>query len=161
MCNNGCGATAIAMVASTIGKNKNITPLDVRDYLCDNKLHSNGGMAYAPFTNSNLLSNYGLKGKVFIDYNDSSKYDDPKALAIKAEVDKGNGVILLIPGHYVVLGKNNSCNSNQVYMYDPASRSDSACYTMGELWTKTWNRKNRYNKKKKCGWRMAWTYTNE
>lgn len=161
MCSNGCGAVAIAMVASTLGNNKNVTPLDVRDYLCSNKLHSNGGMAYAPFTNNGLLNNYGLNGNVFIKYNDNSKYDDTKALAIKAEVDKGNGVILLIPGHYIVLGKNKVCNANQVYMYDPASRSDSGCYTMGELWTKTWNRYNRCYNKKKCGWRMAWSYTSK
>lgn len=158
MCSNGCGATAIAMIASTLGKNKSVTPLDVRDYLCNNNLHSNGGMAYAPFTNSGLLNYYGLNGNVIINYNDNSKYNDSKALAIKAEVDNGNGVILLIPGHYVVLGKNKTCNVNQVYMYDPASRADSGCYTMGELWTKTWNRYNRCYNKKKCGWRMAWSY---
>ena len=161
MCGNGCGATAIAMVASTLGSNKNVTPIDVRDYLCNNKLHGNGGMAYEPFTNSGLLNNYGLNGRVFIDYNDYSKYDDNKALSIKKEVDNGNGVILLIPGHYVVLGKDKKCNKDQVYMYDPASRSDSGCYTMGELWTKTWNRKNRCYNQKKCGWRMAWSYTSK
>ena len=159
MCNNGCGATAIAMIASTLGNNENTTPLDVRDYLCNNKLHSNGGMSYEPFTNKGLLNNYGLESNVFIKYNDNSKYDETKATAIKNEVEKGNGVILLIPGHYVVIGKNSECNNNQVYMYDPASRSDSMCYTMEELWNKTWNRKNRCSNQKKCGWRMAWSYT--
>ena len=161
ICGNGCGATSLAMIASSLGNNKKVTPLDVRDYLCKNNLHSNGGMSYAPFTNKNLLDEFGLNGNVIINYNESSIYDKKKAQVLETNIKKGNGVILLIPGHYVVLGKNKTCNANQVYMYDPESRDTSKCYTMEELWTKTWNIKNRCYNEKKCGWRMAWSYTSK
>lgn len=159
MCNNGCGAAAIAMVAASFGNNSSTNPVTVRDYLCSNGLHSSGGLGYDAFTNTNLLNKFGINGQELISANESKTYDSTKTNLILENVNKGKAVILLIPGHYVVIGQNKKCSGNEVYMYDPASSTDSNCYTMESLWDKTWNRKNRCNNKGKCGWRRAWSYT--
>ena len=151
---------SIAMIAATYGNDSSVNPVNVRDYLCSNGLHSSGGMLYSPFTNGNLLKHFGINGSELISANESKDYDEAKANAIKDAVDHGKGVILLIPGHYVVIGKNKKCSNDEVYMYDPASNTDSKCYTMKSVWNKTWNRKNRcIGGNKKCGWRRAWVYT--
>ena len=106
MCGNGCGATSLAMVISTI-KNKEVTPLNVRDYLCSNNLHINGGMNYSAFTNTNLFNYYGINGEIIVNYNESRIYDYNKAKKLLDSINNNYGVVLLIPGHYIVIGYNN------------------------------------------------------
>jgi hypothetical protein len=159
MCASGCGLTSLAIVANAFS-GKNVTPSDIRDYVCANG-HGGGALSSDWFSNKKLLNKYNLKSKVVVSTNNSRTYSKKRANAIKKEVEAGNGVIILIPGHYVVVGPSTQCNSSQVYLYEVGNRSNSGCYTMKALWNKTWNNKDRCTdgKTNKCGWRGAWSFS--
>ena len=163
MAEAGCGATALAMIVTGYGNDVNATPKTVRDYICGNGLHTTGGLgnpAYAPF-----MQHYGLDASFIfgddVHYFGSSSYDEGKAKSIKNAVDLKYGVIILIPGHYVVVDKG-GCSSDKVYFYNPADLGKNGCKTMNEVWNETWNWHNRCvsnsDKSQYCGWTRAWKF---
>ena len=152
MRSSGCGITAVAIVANAFNT-REITPATVRDYLCKHG-HSGGALDDKWLENKEFLNYLQLSSKKIISRNNEDKYKEYRAQLIKKSVDEGYGVILLIPGHFVTIGPNKSCKSNQVYLYDVGKKANNGCYTMKELWNKTHNYKGRCPSK--CGWRAAW-----
>ncbi len=152
MKSSGCGITAIAIVANAFNTRK-ITPATVRDYLCKHG-HSDGALEYKWLEDKKFLDYLQLESVNIIPANNDNTYQEHRAKIIKTSVDKGYGVILLIPGHYVTIGPGESCKSDEVYLYDVGKKANNGCYTMKELWNKTHNYKGRCPSK--CGWRRAW-----
>ena len=159
MCSSGCGLTSLAIVANAFSGQK-VTPNTIRDYVCANG-HSEGALEYSWFTNKGLLNKFNLQSKEIIGHNESSNYSQTRANAIKKAVDEGDGVVLLIPGHYVVVGPGKSCSSDEVYLYEVGKRDLNGCYTMKKLWNTTYNRKKRCSNIGQCGWRQAWAFNSK
>lgn len=159
MCESGCGLTSLAIVANAFS-GRTVTPNTIRDYVCANG-HSGGALGYDWFTNKGLLNKFNLQSKEIIGHNESANYSKAKAKAIKKAVDEGDGVVLLIPGHYVVVGPGKSCSSNEVYLYEVGKRALNGCYTMKKLWNTTYNRKNKCSDSGICGWRQAWAFNSK
>lgn len=161
ICNSGCGATSLAIIAASFGSTSSASstnPKVMRDYLCNNKIHSSGATAHAVMTNTKLLKHFGLTGKLTNVQNTTSKYNKNVADKLKKYVDDGKGVIILIPGHYVVVGQNSQCQSDEVYLYNVASKQYCGCKTMKELWNSTYNWRNRCKNSSNCGWKKVWVY---
>lgn len=160
---HGCGHTSFSMIAATFG-NRTYTPVDFRNIMCNpgnkNGAYSGGALGYWFFTDSKLLDTLGLKSENLFPYDSSSRtYNSTNGNKILNAVRQGKGVIIYIPGHYVAVGQNPSCNENEVYYYDPGSRSNRGCYTMNALWNKTYNYSNRCTNSGKCGWKGAWAFS--
>lgn len=159
---SGCGHTSLSMIAATFG-NKKYTPVDIRNIMCGS-IGKSLGYEYGAlgdwfYTNSTLLNELGLESETLINHNDGYKtYNSSYASSILTAVQSGKGVIIYIPGHYVVVGQNPSCTTNQVYYYDPGNRSNRGCYTMNELWNKTYNYSSRCTNNNNCGWKGAWAF---
>ena len=150
------------MIAATFG-NKNYKPTDIRNIMCGSIGKSlgyeKGALGYWFYTNSTLLNELGLTSQTIVSFDSSSNtYNSSNASAILSAVQAGKGVILYIPGHYIALGQHPNCTTNQVYNYDPGNRSNRGCYTMRELWDKTYNYSNRCASDGNCGCKGAWAF---
>lgn len=162
--NSGCGAVSLAMMASTF-VNKKYDPKNVGSWLCGNG-HNNGGMDRSLLKKEKMLEHFGLNLEILFE-RDSSKnqgnagknYDEKDGEKILNVVKEGKGIILYIPGHYLAVGPNEKCKSNQVYLYDVGKRANNGCYEPKTLWTKTYNYKNRCVEKGNCGWKSAYVYS--
>ena len=158
---SGCGHTSLAMIAATFG-NKVYKPSDIRNIMCGNKeawSYDPGALGHWYYTYSPLLNQLGLTSQEIVKHDSSSNtYNSAHASAILSAVQAGKGVILYIPGHYIAVGQHPSCTTNQVYNYDPGNRSNRGCYTMRELWDKTYNYSNRCANNGNCGWKGAWAF---
>ncbi len=166
-----CGPTSLAMIIATF-TNPAYTPTDMRNYICNKQgtiPHTEGsGLAHVAFTNAKMLSDYNLNVETLFDYGSLKAYNDADGAKVLASVQAGKGVIVNVPGHYVVLGPNPSCSKNEVYLYDPAQSSVGGvggesyndCYTVKEAIRRTGTRHNRcVNGRGQCGWSSAWAYS--
>lgn len=162
---SGCGATSLAVIASSFS-NKKYNPKYMANWLCSNG-HSGGALVTSFFTKSKLLNHFNLSVTTLFDKKDKYKgnagksYNVTEGLQILNAVKKGKGVILYIPGHYVVVGSNSECKDNEVYLYEVGKRADKGCYTMKDLFKKTYNRKSFCSNNGNCGWKAAWAYTSK
>lgn len=160
--NAGCGATSLAIMASSF-TNQKYNPEYVANWICDHG-HSGGGTPWDFFTMQSMLNDFDLVvEKLFtedgkIRGNAGKQYDSSKGNAILNAVKSGKGIILHIPGHYVVVGPNSKCNNEQVYLYDVGKKANNGCYTPSELFNKTYNYKDRCSSKGNCGWKSAFAY---
>ena len=159
---SGCGATSLAMIA-TYFTSSSYTPKVVANWLC-NTIHGGGGMSYTAFTNKKMLDKFSLSVKTLFDNghyqsNSGKKYNESQGNSILDAVKSGRALVLYIPGHYVAVGPNTKCASDQVYLYDPGNRTNNGCYTPKKLWDRTYNNRNRCNEKNNCGWKAAFAYT--
>ncbi|MBQ6494534.1 MAG: hypothetical protein IJI49_00870 [Bacilli bacterium] len=156
---SGCGATAIASVVTGYGNDHNATPKTVRDFLCNNNLHGSGGLAHDVPVNSKLLNYFGLTGFRKNIYT-GSNYSESTANLIKSYIDSNHGIVMLIPGHYIALGKG-GCGSDEVRFYSGSSSINNSCVTMKELWNKTYNWRNRCSDNGRCGWDIIYVYNSK
>ena len=167
---NGCGAVSLAMMASTFTSGK-YEPIYVADWMCgkdaDEGKHKGGGTPWSYFTMPKMLDKFDLVVEVlFKKANEDGSpkkdagrtYNEEEGAKILKAVRLGKGIILYIPGHYVAVGPNPDCSSNQVYLYDVGGRANNGCYTPKELFAKTYNNKNRCTNNDNCGWKAAWAY---
>lgn len=152
MCGYGCGPTSLAIIANQFSGQK-VTPPQMYEYLQSIGYNTKpNGLSHSAPTSKKLLKKYNLKVETIINYNDSHVYDGKKANDIKKAVDSGKGIVLLIQGHYVVIGPNTKCKKNEVHLYEVGSRTKTGCYTMKDLWVAT-----KHHDVK--AWRMAWAYS--
>ncbi len=171
MAGYACGPTSLSMIIATFSK-PSYTPTDMRNYICNKQgtiHHTEGqGLGTAAFTNTKMLSDYNLNVETLFAYGSLRPYDDANGKKVLEAVQAGKGVIVHVPGHYVVLGPNPSCNKNRVYLYDPApsslrgvgGESFNDCYTVKEAIRRTGTRHNRcINNQGQCGWEGAWAYS--
>ncbi|MBE6156678.1 MAG: hypothetical protein E7161_02920 [Firmicutes bacterium] len=156
LCSSGCGATSLAVMASTFSSKK-YTPNIVASWICNNT-RSNGGLSYSYFTNKKLLEYLNISVTKLFSNSYDKTYNESKGNIILSKVKEGKGVILYIPGHYVALGQHSTCNSSQVYLYDVGNKKKNGCYTPKELFEKTYNNKNRCADSNNCGWKGAWAF---
>lgn len=157
MCNCGCGYTVIAMIVDTL-TNSNKTPIGiVNDLPPLYNTVSNCAMSDATFTSPELKNKYGIESNVvFLRNNKASETETAnRKQKIKDTLAKGEPIILLVPGHYIVLG---GIEGEQISVYDPASSASNGKMTVDELYEKYKNRKNRCTTQGKCGFVYAVSY---
>jgi hypothetical protein len=127
-------------------------------------------MPYQYLYNSKLLDKVNLKSEELffngdrngpINGNFGTTYKEEEGKKILNAVNQGKSVILLIPNHYIVLGPNSECNSNQVYYYDPDWAEKKGCYTPSEIYTFTWNNGWCTSSEHYCGWHLAYAFYNK
>ena len=159
MSSAGCGATAIANIATGYSNtNRNVTPDDVRKYICDHNLKTgHSGLGHSVPVNKGLMQEFGLNGEMTSLKNASRNYSESVASELKSWIDSGYGTIILVPGHYTAVDKG-GCPSDKVFYYDGADLEDNGCMTMRQLWDLTWNRAGRCDKGVSCGWRVIYRY---
>lgn len=159
---SGCGAMVLSMMASTYSS-KSYNPKVVANWLCNNG-HKGGAMSSNWFTNSKFLNKFNLSSSVLFQNgnnkgNSGKKYNSAQGEKLLNAVKEGKGILLYIPGHYVAVGPNPNCSSNQVYLYDVGRRAYNGCYTPSELFSKTYNYNSKCTKQGNCGWKGAWVFT--
>lgn len=154
ICGDGCGPTSLAIIATAFS-GREVTPPEMYKYI-KSLGGLPGGMDWGMATNKDLLKKYNLKVEQIIKHNESTTYDEKKAQAIKNAVDSGKGVLLLIKGHYVVVGPNSKCKSNQVFLYEVGDRDNTKCYEVNKsgLWKNTKHRGA-------IKWREAYAYSSK
>ena len=161
--NNGCGVASFAMIASSYS-NSSYDPTYVANTLCQKHCPNcgSGGLPVKILYNDDYYKDLGLNHtKLFhnggYETNGyySKKYNSSEGTKILNAVQSGKSVLLLIPNHYVVLGPNTSCTSEQVYYYDPDWHSKNGCYTPSEIYSFTYNYSSRCTKNNWCGWHLA------
>ena len=159
---NGCGATSLAVIASSLS-DKKYTPRVVAPYICSQG-HVGNGTKWAAFTDKDVLNKFELKVDVLfkkegkIKGNAGKTYSAEEGNKIFNAIKDGKGVVLHIPGHYVAIGPHPDCNDDQVYYYQVSNSSQNGCYTPKKLFEKTVNYKDRCKEKGNCGWKAAFAY---
>lgn len=151
---SGCGAASFAMIASSYSDSKYNMEY-VASWFCTNQYSlSNGALRNEAVLSQTTLSHFGLEGGIIFgggNYSGST-YNSTYGNAILNAVQNGKSVMLGIPKHWVVAGPNDSCSSEQVYLYDPGFPSRNGCYTPYNLFLITYNSRNHCIKEGICGW---------
>ena len=130
----------------------------VASWFCNNKYsEANGALSYTAMISEDTLNHFGLSGGILFGnaVYSGPNYNEQNGNAILNAVKSGKSVIIGIPRHWVVAGPNESCNSNQVYLYDSGFPSRNGCYTPRELFNVTYNSRNHCTKEGICGWDIA------
>lgn len=167
---SGCGATSLAVIASSFTSSK-YTPKYVANWICDHGHRDNGkgggGTPWYYFTMDEMLDEFELevetlfKKKGLVGKDAGQTYDSTEGNAILNAVKQGKGIVLHIPGHYVAVGPNEKCSSNEVYYYNVGRSYENGCYTPKALFKKTYNYKNRCSNEGNCGWKAAFAYNSK
>lgn len=162
----GCGGTSLSIIASSFG-DPSYNPKVVASWLCSNG-HKNGALPTSFFVSSKTLNKFGLSVLTLWDKtgayqgNAGKTYNEAEGKQLLNTISTyGKGVILYVPGHYLVVGPNKQCKKNQVFLYDVGNRNNKGCYTPKELFSKTYNYGNRCTSNGNCGWKGAWAYTSK
>ena len=154
---SGCGAVALAMVASTL-TSKGYDPEYVANWLC-NSGHDNGalsqGIWYMPGGSgvTKIEDKFKVKNTQLF-YSYTGNYSSERANALLSAVKSGKLVVLLISGHYIMIAQNSSCNGDSFYAYNFYVRT--GCYNIESFKkaTQGWDVTHTSNK----GWRGAWAF---
>lgn len=163
LCNNygafsdsGCGYTSFAMIVNHF-YDQSITPPDVLPNICSTG-EDGGAINDATLVNSSLLNKYNLEANVIYGRNNISTGDQEKQKEmVVEELDKGNSLIVLIPGHYVVFSQK---QGDRIQMLNPGmsgtsgQNGESGWYpNVDALYEATYNYKGRCS-----GWQCGWIY---
>lgn len=160
ICNSGCGAAALAIVATSL-VNEKYDPAYVGKWMCENKIGTYTGIYgtdQVDLRSDNVSQHFNLNIEILFENGRSSIYSEDKGNQILTAVQAGKLVILNIPNHYVVIGTNEKCKNNQVYMYNVGIETTNGCYTPKELYDSTFNYNNRCKGEGICGWNAAYAY---
>ena len=152
--NSGCGAAAFAMIASAYSS-PTYTMEYVANWFCTNKFSlANGALSNSAVLDSDTLAHFNLNAELIFGNNGygGSKYNASWGQAMLKAVQEGKSVMFGMPRHWAVVGPNDSCSPNQVYLYDPGYTSRVGCYTPEQLFSKTYNSGNHCTKEGICGW---------
>ena len=162
---SGCGATSLSIITSSF-TNTAYNPQYIANWLCSNG-HGGGALYTSFFTSQKVLDTFNLSVSVLWDLkgyyqgNAGKQYEYEKGNKLLNAVKQGKGVILYVPGHYLVVGPNDQCSSDKVYLYDVGRRANNGCYTTQELFNKLYNYNNKCSNNNNCGWKGAWAYTSK
>lgn len=163
----GCGPTSFAMIARAYSdsfksySNDQIMK-EVRDVFCDARGWTSYGATHSSlFYNSKVLEHFGLNYEMLFRYeydgfwSNTMKQDEADKI-FNAVKNEGKSVILGMPGHWATIGPNPECASDEVYFYNPSSRSQTKCYTMQGLYNVTYDHKGTCSTNGgMCGWALA------
>ena len=156
-CNCGCGYVALSMIVDNIN-NTNYTPVGIINNLPPSSYTSGNCAIYdSTLTTNQLTSLYNIVPTVLFNRNSSaSATETNNRKNILTDYLKNNYmIILLVPGHYIVL---NGINNNKISVYDPANSAKTHEYTINELYNEYKNHKNRCSDKNICGFVYAVGY---
>lgn len=163
---SGCGATSLAIIVNAFTDRK-YNPEIVSEYLCEHGFGNGAGTSWKAYTDEELLDYFDLTVDVLFKVDSSLKkgdagqtYDAEKGNQILKSIQNGMGVILNIPNHYVVIGPNEQCKSNEVYYYQVSNSDENGCYTPKELFEQSYNYRNRCTNAGNCGWKGAFAFKN-
>ena len=153
-CYCGCGYTSLSMVLSGLNNDASITPASVISYLQPSSV-SKCAIDDQILISSKLKNKYNVNANLIFGRNTPYSSEGKKA-AIVSELKKNRPVILLVPGHYIVL---TGINGNKITSLNSAYASYNASYTIDELYNKYYNYKNRCTDNNNCGFKMAISYS--
>ena len=161
---SGCGYTSFAMIANHFSSST-IAPPDATHVICSKTGENGNAMDDETFLNNSLLNHYGLNAQVLFYRGGSEKVSTKKSLVEEA-LRNGKPVILLIPGHYIVLAK---IDGNQVLVLNPgldgtngeAGKDGRTGWysSIDSVYKYTNNYKNRCSSQSICGWIYAIAYS--
>ena len=162
---SGCGPTGYAMIATNLLGEK-ITPPDVAKVACVASGNQDHGSSYHMYNRKYINEKFGLKNELLFDnhakygYSGNPNYNSEQGQKMLDAVYDGKIILLWIPGHFVVVGPNSSCNRDEVYLYNTNDGSEkNGCYTPKELFNATYNHGKKCTKKTACGWLAAVAYS--
>jgi len=168
----GCGPVSFAMIARGYSDTySSYTSYDIvkesRNWFCNMRGWNTDGNFHSSLAyDEKTLEHFGLKAKVLFRYSydglwsNTLQTNESNAI-FNAVKNEGKSVMLAIPGHWCTIGPNDSCKSNEVYMYDPSDSNLTTCYTMEKLYKVTYDHKKQCNKKGgMCGWAVAIAFWN-
>ena len=75
---------------------------------------------------------------------------------ISKELEKGNMIILYIPGHYITLAKG---KNGKVIVMDSGKRANNGTYTIDGVYDLTKNYANRCTSSNNCGWHGVYSFS--
>lgn len=128
LCSSACGYTSFAMIAAGLNNDMSITPYTVIQKM-RGKLPTSRGYGAAStgeLLNSSYLSFYHLSGQSILSGNTENKKRQ-----ILSALNQRKAIILLVPGHYIVLTPGTQ-NSNVIVM-DPFTGWASSAKRSGEM----------------------------
>jgi len=162
---SGCGPTGYAMIATNLLGEK-ITPPDVAKVACVASGNQDHGSSYHMYNRKYINEKFGLKNELLFDnhaiygYSGNANYNSEQGQKMFDAVYDGKIILLWIPGHFVVVGPNGSCDRDEVYLYNTNNGSEkNGCYTPKELFNATYNHGKKCTKKSACGWLAAVAYS--
>lgn len=117
-CSSSCGYTSLSMIVAGMSRDMTITPVTMVEGLRGINIAS-GGMtsrgygaaSQGELTNNNFLSKYGIRARTL----GVGSYDTT-AQSILGALNANQGVIILVPGHYMTLAKG---TNGGVVLLDP------------------------------------------
>jgi hypothetical protein len=138
LCSSSCGYTSFSMIAAGLNRNMSITPVTVVEKMRGISISAGqftrrgyGAASTSELMNSSFMNYYNLKAnKVTGGSGESLKQ------AIMRELNSGKAMIILVPGHYMVLTGSGDGN---VVLLDPFSnwrdsRRKSGKQTLDNVW---------------------------
>lgn len=160
LCNAGCGYSSLAMALSGLNNDSSITPYTVHDYIYGNGISVNpsgGAITDAALVSSQVSSKYGVKIETLFgrNYDESASQHSYEVSQIASALNAGKAIVLLIPGHYIML----SGNSNSVNVLDPANSKNNGTYSIEGVYNKFYNYSNRCTNNNVCGFVYAVAYS--
>ena len=138
LCSSSCGYTSFSMIAAGLNRNMSITPPSVVEKMRGISISAGqftsrgyGAASTTELMNSSFMNYYNLKvNRVTANSGESFKQ------AIMRELNSGKAMIILVPGHYMVL---TSSGDGDVVLLDPFSnwadsRRKSGKQTLDNVW---------------------------
>lgn len=149
--NSGCGAVSLAMLISGVtGSDAN--PKVVSSWFCSNG-HDGGALGDDKITDSAFQNHFNIKTEVLWPRNSGPSLSTMKNKMLDV-INQNNGVLLLIPGHFVAVVPG---EGEKVQLLNPGKRADNGLYTIEDLYNKLKNYNNRCVELGKCGFMAAWS----
>ena len=139
ICSSGSGYTSFSMIAAGFNKDMTITPVTIISKMRGVNLKEGelskkgyGATSLAELTNTNVLNYYKLKAKIIEEQN-----EEKLKQAIIEELNLTKAVIILVPGHYMVLAPSEDGN---IILLDPKSNwNNKEIKTGKQTIDKIWN----------------------
>ena len=157
----GCGYTSFAMIATHFN-NKSITPPTVTDWICNNTNEDGNAINDDTLYNSTLMNHYNIKANVLF-YRGNSLSESEKKKKVENSLKNGNPVIVLVPGHYIVLAQ---MNGNSVLLYtsgtggEKSGGEQSGWYSsIDAAYNALMDHRNTCGVGGECGWLYAISYS--
>ena len=138
LCSSSCGYTSFSMIASGLNRNMSITPPSVVEKMRGIDISAGqftsrgyGAASTTELTNSAFMDYYNLKAN-FVSANSGESFKQ----AIMRELNSGKAMIILVPGHYMVL---TGAGDGDVILLDPFSnwkdsRRKSGKQSLDNVW---------------------------
>ena len=138
LCSSSCGYTSFSMIAAGLNRNMSITPPTVVEKMRGISISAGqftrrgyGAASTSELTNSAFMDYYNLKANWV-----SAQSGESLKQAIMRELNSGKAMIILVPGHYMVL---TGAGDGDVVLLDPFSnwkdsRRKSGKQSLDNVW---------------------------